>query len=179
MLVYHPDKNPNASDEQKAELKTKSQEANSAREILQESKRRREYDDTIHRAAKCRRRSYPSDGQSEGYDTEPDSSAYTRSPPPPPPPLKKFPRTPEIASHGWAMPIIVRGNHEPHDWGQGSVFCEENRIFVSMKIRPSGCGNAFNKTDVHIEICRTPENSRIFKIESLYKHCMQPDGMDE
>ena len=48
-----------------------------------------------------------------------------------------------------------------------------------MKIRKAEFGNPFNKPDVAIEIWSTPEITRIRKIESLYKHRMQPQGVDE
>lgn len=197
MLVYHSDKNPNASEEQKVEFKTKSQEAINAWEILPDSKRRREYDDSVLHRAKRQRRSYhnpydvpsyytsnlyrtpPSDDQSEGCDLESDPEGYSPPRTSTPPPPKKFPRSLEIASHGWAMSVTVGGNYEPYDWGQGSVFCEENRIFIYMKIRKAENGNPLNNPDVNIEIWSTRMSISIHKIESLYKHRMQPEGIDE
>lgn len=74
---------------------------------------------------------------------------------------------------------MIRSDYEPYDWGQGSVFCEGNRIFIYMKIREAEHDNRWSEPDVSIEIWSTPEMQCIHKIESLCKHRMQPEGIDE
>ncbi|KAF2622256.1 hypothetical protein BU25DRAFT_463014 [Macroventuria anomochaeta] len=48
-----------------------------------------------------------------------------------------------------------------------------------MKVRKAEHFNPYAKPNVSIEVNNTPDMQRIHKIESLYKHRMQPEGLDE
>jgi hypothetical protein len=185
VLKHHPDKSTNLPEEDKIKNEAITKTANNAWEILGDPQRRREYDQTRLRPA--RPEEY-SKGSPYNQDTGCKSaqsglnSDFEESPsqtPRPPSPPRKYPTTLSIISHDWDMSIAIDGDYEPYDWGPGRVYCEENRVFIYMKIRESDHRNTYGKPHVDVQIHATPGMQRIHKIESLYKHRMQPNGADE
>lgn len=171
MLKYHPDKNPDIPENEKTKYEAITKKANSAWETLGDPRKRIEYDKAELHPAKRQKRDHDS--------PEYDSDQHFSQPPPPPTPPRKYPTFLDIQSHGWNMTIELSGDYEPYEWGPGSVFYEEGRIFIYMKIRTSEWPNIENRPHISIEINSTPGMQRIHKIESLYKHRMQPEGTDQ
>ncbi|KAF2622257.1 DnaJ-domain-containing protein [Macroventuria anomochaeta] len=127
MIRHHPDKNLNIPENDKVKNETITKNANRAWEVLGDSQRRREYDETELRLAKRQKRDdYNPYNTASGYDysrynpdSDPDSDfgseQYAPQPPRPPSPPRKHPRTLQVLSHDWAMPIMVEGDYGPYE----------------------------------------------------------------
>lgn len=92
---------------------------------------------------------------------------------------RNYPRTLKILSHDWVISVRAEGDYEPYEWGLRGVYCDKNRILIYMKIREAERCDSHAESSVSIEIEITPDMQRIHKIESLYKHRMQTEGIDE